>query len=229
MSNGLYEGVERIARHVVNSQATAAIGQVTASHPAGPGAAPPNHAVTVRLRDNGLILPEVPVAVGIMGLAAIPAIDDLVLVVFTEGDFHAPIVAGRIYNPDRPPPEHQDGQVVFRTPAGQAQSDLNLVIETETPTVRLEMPGGLAVSLKAGEALVEVGDMRLTLSGSGNGEALLEAGGASIRLQNGRSMELNAPEITLKADAKIALESAQIEIKGSALVELSGGLVKLNS
>lgn len=229
MSAGFYEGVERIARHVVQSRATSAVGRVVATHGAAPGAMPADHAVDVELRESGLVLPDVPVAVGVLGFAALPAVGDLVLVVFADGDANAPIVAGRLYNPDQPPPEHGDGQLVFRTPAGQAQGDLNLVVEMNEPSIKLELPGGLVLSLTEGEAILQVGDMKLTLSGSGSGEAKLEAGSAMIRLKNGQSIEMSATEIKLKADAKIALESAQIEIKGSGLVDVSGGLVKLNS
>lgn len=228
MSGGLYDGVARIVRHAIRNHATAGIGRVVATQPAGPSAAPPNHAVTVEMRDSGLILPQVPVAVGATGFAAIPALDDLVLVVFADGDMNAPIVAGRIYNPDQPPPQHADGELVFRVPAGQATGDLNLVVTLNQPTITLDMPGGLHLSLKEGEAILQVGDMKLTLTSAGNGEALLEAGSATIRLKNGQSIDVAASEINLKADSKLSLQGAQVEIKGSGTVDISGGTVNLN-
>ena len=228
MSTTLYDGVERVARHVVRNHATAGIGRVVATQPAGAAATPPNHAVTVAMRDSGLILPEVPVAVGAMGFAAMPAIDDLVLVVFTDGDFNAPIVAGRLYNADQPPPQHEDGELVFRSPAGQATGDLNLVVKFADPAITLEMPGGLKLSLQEGEAVLTVGDMKLTLTSAGNGEAVLEAGNATIRMKNGQAIDLSAQEINLKADSKLSLQAAQVEVKGSGTVDISGGTVNLN-
>lgn len=228
MSKALYDSVERIARHTVQKHATSGIGRVVETHPAAAASAPPDHAVSVEMRDTGLVLPEVPVVVGVMGFASIPALDDLVLVVFTDGDFNAPLVVGRIYTPQQQPPEHEDGQLVFRSPAGQASGDLNLVVALQEPSVKLDLPGDLELSLSQGEAILKVGEMKLTLSSSGNGEALLEAGSASIRLKNGQSIELTATEISLKADASLSLEAAQVEIKGSGTVDISGGIVNLN-
>ena len=228
MSKDLYDSVERIARHTVHKHATSGIGRVIATHPGEAGNLPPNHAVSIEMRDTGLVLPEVPVVVGVIGFASIPALDDLVLVVFTDGDFNAPLVVGRIYNSEQQPPEHADGQLVFRSPAGQATGDLNLVVELEQPSVKLDLPGDLELSLSEAEAVLQVGEMKLTLSGSGNGEALLEAGSASMRLKNGQSIELTATEISLKADASLSFEAAQIEIKGSGTVDISGGIVNLN-
>jgi len=228
MSKELYDSVERIARHTVHQHATSGIGRVVATYPAAAANVPPNHAVSVEMRDTGLVLPEVPVVVGVMGFASIPALDDLVLVVFTNGDLNAPLVAGRIYTPEQPPPEHEDGQLVFRSPAGQANGDLNLVVGLEEPSVKLDLPGDLELSLNQGEAILRVGEMKLTLSSAGNGEALLEAGSASMRLKNGQSIELSATEISLKADTSLSLEAAQIEIKGSGTVDISGGIVNLN-
>ncbi len=225
---GLYEGIERVARHVAAGRATAGVGKVVSTHPAGPGSPAPNHAVTVEMRESGLVLPEVPVAVGAMGFAVLPAIDDLVLVVFAEGDFNAPIVAGRLYNADQRPPEHKDDQLVFRLPPGQAKGDLNLVVDMGKPSITLDLPGGLKLTLQEGQAVLEVGKMRLTLSGSGSGEATLEAGRSSIRLKQDQSIALTAQEITLKADTRIAMEAAQIQIKGSGVVEVAGGMLKLN-
>ena len=228
MSKALFDSIERIARHTVNKQATSAIARVVATYPAADGSPAPNHAVSVEMRDTGLVLPEVPVVVGVMGFASIPVIDDLVLVVFTDGDFNAPLVVGRLYNTEQAPPEHDDGQLVFRSPAGQAQGDLNLVVDLQQPTVKLDLPGDLELSLSEGAAILRVGDMKLTLSSSGNGEAQLEAGDVAMRMKNSQSVEITAPEIILKADSKISLEAAQVEINGSATVDISGGVVNLN-
>ena len=228
MSKEFFDSVERIARHTVHKYATSGIGRVVSTYAAAAGTTPANHAVSVEMRDTGLVLPEVPVVVGVMGFASIPALDDLVLVVFTDGDFNAPLVVGQVYNSEQAPPEHADGQLVFRSPAGQATGDLNFVVELEQPSVKLDLPGDLELSLSEGEAVLQVGDMKLTLSGSGNGEALLEAGSASMRLKKGQSIELTATEISLKAETSLKLEAAQVEIKGSGSVDISGGIVNLN-
>ena len=103
-------------------------------------AVPPDHAVTVELRDSGLVLPHVPVAVGALGFAAMPAVDDLVLVVFLDGDPNAPVVVGRLYTDDlAPPPEGKDGELTLGLPAGAAEPDLNLVVDGAEPSITLEL------------------------------------------------------------------------------------------
>ena len=228
MSAHLYNSVERIARHVAQQQTVCGVARVVETHPAGQNSMPANYAATIEMRDTGLVLPEVPIATGVIGFASVPALDEMVLVVFADADLNAPFIVGRIYNPDTLPPENTDGQLVFRTPPGQAQGDMNLVVEIDQPSVQLDMPGDLAVSLSEGQAQIRVGEMKLTLSSGGGGEALLEAGSASLRIKNGEAIEMAAPKIEIKSDTTFSLEASQIEIKGSATVDISGGVVNLN-
>src|SRR5206468_1941148 len=105
MSAVLFDSISRIARHEAQARAVAGIGKVTDVFTAN-GPQDGDYSVTVQMRDTGLILPKVPVAVGPMGFASIPDVGDLAVVVFMEGDYNAPVVVGRVYQPDIPPPEH---------------------------------------------------------------------------------------------------------------------------
>jgi uncharacterized protein involved in type VI secretion and phage assembly len=180
-----------------------------------------DHAVSVKMRDSALVLPRVPVAVGAMGFAAIPAVDDLVLVVFLDGDVNAPVVAGRVYHPDQEPPPHARDEIVLALPSGSDPPDLNLVVKGAEPSIALAMPGEVTVKVLDAEVHIAVGAMKLIVEGAGGGRATLEAGGSRLVLkQDG--------DVTLEAKGALTLKGAQVEIKGDATVKVQGAQVEIN-
>jgi phage baseplate assembly protein gpV len=175
----------------------------------------------VRLRDSGIILNRVPVAVGVMGFATIPAIDELVVVVFLESDFHSPVVVGRLYHGDQEAPKHKDGQLVLRLPSGASSPDLECEITGDPPAVKLTLPGDVLVEVMKEKITIGVGDIKATLDGAGGGRMELAAGSSKITMKKDG-------DVTLKAAGKLKLEATEIEISGQAKVKVSGGLVEMN-
>jgi uncharacterized protein involved in type VI secretion and phage assembly len=219
VTTGLVDAVARIARHEAAARATAAVGVVTGVHPAD--AARKDHAVTVRLRDTGLVLPNVPIAVGVLGFAAIPAVDDLVLVVFADGDRHAPFVVGRLYHPDADAPEHAEGQAVLRLPAGNGTPTLELVVEGDPPKVELTLPKDVKVEIAEGVVRIAVGDLTASLDSAGGGRVEVAAGGSSVTLKKDG-------DVTVKAAGNLVLEGTEVRVKGSAKVVVQGAMVEIN-
>ncbi len=224
MSDALYESIARIARHESGARAIAGIGKVTNVFPAdGPT---PDYAVTVELRDQGLVLPRVPVAAGMLGTAAIPAVDELVVVLFMDGDYNAPVVVGRLYHPDQNPPEHKEGQLVLALPSGSDDPALKFVLEGDKPSIKLELtstPVSLEIVDKKVEIILGQGsdEIHVSLQTSGGGRAEIAAGQSKITLKNNG-------DITVSAGGKLKLEGTEIEIAGSAKVKVSGGQVEIN-
>lgn len=223
----LYESIARIARHEAGARAVAGVGRVADVFPAPEGGAQPDHAVSVEMRDSGLVLPRVPVAVGALGSAAIPAVGDLVVLLFVEGDYNAPVVVGRLYHPDQEPPQHEEGEIVLRLPSGASEPNLNLVISGQQPSLRLELPGDVLLEAVEEKVLVRVGpdqqeeNMRVSVDGAGGGRAEIAAGNSKITLKkNG--------DISISASGKLKLEATEVEISGSAKVEVSGAQVEIN-
>lgn len=219
MNTALYESIARIARHEGNARPVAAIGRVVDLFP--PSASSPDYAVSVELRDTGLVLPRVPVAVGMMGFAAIPAAEDLVVVLFAEGDYHAPVVVGRLYQPDIAPPEHKDGEMVLRLPPGKSEPDIDLTVVGEKPSITLKLPGDVIVEIVKEKVAIQVGDMKMELRAAGGGAAELAAGGSTITLKKDG-------DVTISAGGNMKLEANEIEISGSAKVKISGAQVDVN-
>lgn len=221
MSTALYDSISRIARHEAQARAIAAVGKVVDAFPAPAGAPYPDHAVTVELRDSGLVLPRVPIAIGLMGFAALPAVGDLVVVLFLEGDHNAPVVVGRLYHPDLNPPEHDAGQVRLHLPAGTSDPKLKLEVIGDDPVLRCQMPQNVSLEVTPEKVLAQVGEIQLSLEISGGGRAELAAGSSTITLkQDG--------DISIKAAGKLTLEGTEVEVSGSASVKIQGAQVEVN-
>lgn len=218
-ATALFSSISRIARHEASARPIASVGKVTGIHPNE--AAPADHAVSVQLRDSGIILNRVPIAVGAMGFAAIPAVDDLVVIVFLEGDYHSPVVVGRLYHPDQEPPKHKDGQMVLRLPSGAATPDLECEITGDPPAVKLTLPGDVLIEIVKEKIIVGVGEIKATLDGAGGGRMELAAGSSKITMKKDG-------DVTVKAAGKLKLEATEIEIAGQAKVKVSGGVVEMN-
>ncbi len=215
----LYEGIARIARHEVAARPVAAAGKVTSVFPND--GTTPDHAVSITLRESGLTLPRVPVTVSALGSASIPAVGDLVVVTFLEGDFNAPVVVGRLYHPDQQPPQHDAGQIVLRLPSGSSNPDLNCEIASDPVSVLLTLPGDVKLEVKEDNVTVAVGQIKLTLSASGGGRLVAEAGSTSITLKEDG-------DVSVKTQGNLALEATEIDIKAQAKVRIQGALVEIN-
>lgn len=218
-ATALFSSMSRIARHEAAARPVASVGKVTGIFPNQ--GAPPDHAVSVQLRDSGIILNRVPVAVGAMGFAAIPAVDDLVVVTFLEGDFHSPVVVGRLYHPAQEAPKHQDGQLVLRLPSGASAPDLQCEITGDPPAVKLTLPGDVVIEVVKEKITLVVGDIKATLDGAGGGRLELAAGSSKITMKKDG-------DILVKAAGNLKLEATEIEISGQAKVKVSGGVVEMN-
>lgn len=215
----LFDSIARIARHEAEARPVAAAGVVTSVF-AHDGAAP-DHAVSVRLRDSGLVLPRVPVAVGALGFAAIPAIDDLVVVTFLEQDYNAPVVVGRLYHPDQDPPKHKPGQWVLRLPSGASEPDLQCELAGDPASIQITLPGDVKLLLEKEKISLEVGELKCQIEAAGGGRLTASAGGASITLKQDA-------DITVKTSGKVKLEGAEVEIAAQSKVKIQGALVEIN-
>jgi phage baseplate assembly protein gpV len=211
MSSALFDSIARIARHETNARATAGVGKVTSIYPADGVAA--DYAATVEMRDSGLVLPRVPVAAGVLGAAAIPAVGELVVVVFMDGDYNAPVIVGRLYHPD----QNLFKQIVLALPSGAEDPNLTLEVDGTKPSVRLELPGSeVRIDIVEKEILIQVGEVAVTVQGSGGGRAEIAAGGSKITLKKDGDITIAA------SSSKLTLKANEIEIAGSSRVKISG-------
>lgn len=222
------ELIGTVARHEVGRLRVCELGVVKAVF--GRGGGDDDHACSVELRDTGVVLPRVAIAVGACGAAALPAPGDLVVVVFAGGDVHAPVVVARLYHDGLAPPEHGPGQVVLRLPPGEDDPKARVDVVAEAPSagdrrleVTLDGDSPLSFRFGQGELVAKVGDVTFSLRqpGGSKGEAVVQAGDATITL-NGSG------DLTLETPGTLKLKGAQVEVQGDTTVKINGQTVELN-
>ncbi len=219
MTELLYDAIARIARHEEAARTWAALAVVTEVHTSV--LAGDDHAVTVTLRDSGVVVPRIPIAVGALGVVATPAVDDLVLVVFADGDPHAGVVVGRLHHRALAPPAHSAGQLVLALPPGDSSPAITGLADPATPEVTLTV-GDTVVEITGKKATVTIGDATLTVDGNSPAGITLGSGQATVTLSGNGDLTLEASRnLTLKAGANLVVE-------GQGKVTISGGVVEVN-
>ncbi len=139
-----------IVRHELEALRLPELGVVTEVFPGSSGG-DGNHQANVRLQGSGLEVQRAAVAVGRLGLAALPRVGELVVVAFLGGDLNAAVVLGSLYDEKIQPPEAGPLEVVYQPPDEE---------ESGLRRFHLELPGGLVLTVEDESVLVEAGDTR---------------------------------------------------------------------
>lgn len=216
MNVDLLPDLRRLIREEVQALRSAELAIVQDQHPHGSDGDTDNYAVTVRLRDTGIVLSHVPVATGRLGMVAIPPVGALVLVQFIAGDIHAPVVTGTFYTDEDRPPVNADGQVIWSLPASAGPSD----------AVRLEVSSAdqRAIVLKVGDAVtVELKDHDPAVS--------IDVGGnAQLTIESDGTVTINSAQaLTVKASSELTVESqGNMELKAAGTMTIKGSVINLN-
>jgi phage baseplate assembly protein gpV len=207
MTLTLYETVQRIVQEELGRVRTAELAVVQEQHPHADDSDKDNYACTVRLRDSGIVLEQVPVATSRVGHVSIPAVDDLVLVQFVGGDINAPIITGRLYNDEDRPPVNGDGQAITHLPLGAEDSDA-VHIELHSGEKRelvVKLGSGVEINVRDDDPVVElkVDGGKLTLQVDRDGAVSLESQG---------NVELKGNEISIEAQSQLNLKGSTVNI-----------------
>ncbi len=220
MSAALFDSIARIARHESESRAMAGVGVVTETH-SGIGG-DNDYAVNLKMRDSGLVLKQVPVASGLLGVVAMPEPGDLVVVVFMDGDYHAPVVVGRLYHPELNPPAHGGDELVMSFPAGEAEAATHLSVgRGSEASIRLTLGDEFTLEMTSDTATLTLGDMKLEITGKSGGRAELAAGDSKITMKN-------SGDVSISSKTKLVLEGNEIHINGQSKVVIKGGQIDIN-
>lgn len=219
------QSLRRIARHEV-MQRNATCLAVVKSVQGGPD----DHSCTVELRETGIVLPKVPIAVGFMGFVSLPAEGDLVVVLFLGGDLHAPVIAGRLYTQKLKSPEHGPGELVVHLPP-TAEKDKCAELRVKTPDdgtrmLTLTLDGDVKVGITVGDEglLFETGDVKIELkqTSASDGALTVTVGKAKM------SFDAQAGDIAIETSGKLTLKGQSVEISGDTSVKVAGQTIDLN-
>lgn len=216
--------IRQIARHEAMQRSSAYLGVVKSVQ-----GGPDDHACTVELRESLIVLPNVPIAVGFMGFAALPAIGDLVVVVFLGGDLHAPVVVGRLYTQDLQSPKHGSGELVVQLPV-DADSDKRIELRIVTPgdgsrALSLVLDGNVKVSIDIDNDGIKLtaGEATLTLSQTSSSDGKVE-----IKVGDAKMTFAKSGDVALETTGKLSLKGNSVEISGDASVKVAGQTLELN-
>lgn len=186
-----------------------------------------------RKQHNGELveLKSVAVMTPYIGLTCIPNVGDLVLINFIEGNIHAPIIVGRLYNDQHRPPLNKKNE--FQIQHSKKDGD---TIESGG-TIKIDADGEITLSSKNGEILLVVNDEKIALSND-KMNLTMDFSDDKISLVSNKDLELKAPngdllieakQINMKSSSGMELESgSSTDIKAAAAMTLKGASVDIN-
>ncbi len=226
--------LQQIIRHEMRALRITELGVVEAVYPHSSASDNDNYGCDVRLKNSGLLLKRVPIATSHIGTAAIPNIDDLVLVAFDKGDVNQPIVIGRLYNDADRPPLNNPNEVIFRLPLAEADDKSimaairNLQGSSEPREIIAEMPPQITVRISDGAVRATAGDSEMVIDQPNNsgGKVTVVSGRTKITMNQDGDISVEAAgNMTLKANGNMTLDAQQnINIKAGLNATMEGGL-----
>jgi len=208
--------LRRLIREEIQALRTAELAVVQAQHAHESDSDTDNYALSVRLRDTGIVLGRVPVATGRLGSVAIPPVGALVLVQFIGGDVNAPIITGTLYNDEDRPPINADGQVIWNLPADAAPDDaLRIEVSSaQEKSIVLKLASAVTVELRDSDPAVNIdvgGNARLSIASDG-----------SVKIESAQSLTLET-----SSDLKVEAQG-NVDLKAGGTMTLKGSVINLN-
>lgn len=167
--------------------------------------------VNVRLNASALELQQVPVAMGRLGLSALPQAGNLVIIGFLGGDLDQAVLLGVLHDAAHPPPDAKPAEVVYRVP-DEGDDALR--------RLHLELPSGHTLTLKDSELTITLGSSKVSIAADGaitieaGGDMTLKAAGA-LNLEGGSGATLKAPQVTVQGDGSATLKGGTVSIAGT--------------
>ena len=162
-----------------------------------------NHQVNVRLRETGVELQHVPVAVPRLGLSFMPNVDDLVLVVFVNDDINAPVVVGSVYDENVSPPVGKAAELVYM-PADPDDSSIR--------RLHFELGNGSLITVDDDKLTIKLARTELVINSDGDisikGDAKLE-----VKAQSDITFEASG-NLELKAQGNVKINGAAVDVEG---------------
>jgi uncharacterized protein involved in type VI secretion and phage assembly len=205
MTSGIVPALQAVVRDELATQRGAELGIVTQVYTNEGGSGDTNLAVNLRVRGSALELQHVPVAVGRLGLSAVPRVGDLAVVVFVGGDLNGPVVLGFLYDEQTRPPDGKASELVYKVPDDAADDDRR---------IEVQLPSGNTLTLQDKKLTVTMGGTTLTVEA--DGAITLDAAG-DLKLKAGGAVSIEAgTDAKLKAGTSVTVEGAtEAKLKGA--------------
>ena len=171
------------------------------------------------------------------GLAAIPAVDDEVVVAFEHGDFSHPFVLGGLWNGKHKVPEEAKASAGEEPLVRAWRSRTGHFIamhDTSDKKIQIKTAGGYTITLDDKNKNITIsgpGKLKITMDQDitveGKANISVRATG-DISLEATKNLTLKGTQVTLEGTAKATVKAPNVSVDGSAMTEVKGGLVKIN-
>ena len=210
--DNMVEVIRKIVASEIRKLRIAELGVVTSIFPHSSDSDKDNYECNVKLKYRDLELRKVPVATQHIGLANIPNVGDLVLVTFVNGEINAPVVIGRLYTDEDRPPVNKEEEIVYTLSKGSG--------------LRMEFPGGMALSVTDDDVSVEAG--RTTLKLSRDGDVTIESS-AKINVGATGDMSFNAANVKIESKGNMEIKAgATAKVEATGTLSIKGAMVNIN-
>lgn len=225
--------IQEIIRQELRRVRVADMGIVEEVYPHAGASDDDNYGCDVRLKNSGLLLKRVPLAIGHIGTASIPNKGDLVLLVFDKGDVNQPIIIGRLYNEKQRPPINTTDEVIFRLPLAEADDKTIMGAIRNHPSdsppreIIFEMPPKITVRVTDGTVRATAGktEMKLDQPGGSGGTVTVFAGSTKITMnQDGDITVEAAANMSLKANGDLKIEATNVKIESQVNTDIKAGM-----
>jgi uncharacterized protein involved in type VI secretion and phage assembly len=237
----IVETMKIVAQRELHKLRLPTLGVVTSIFPHSSAGDKDNYECNVRMKNTELELRKVPIATQCIGLAGIPRVGDLVIIVFINGDINAPIVVGRLYNDEDRPPLNMAEEIVY-VPRYEANAKVRRIylefpqkmifritddevdIKAGETKVIITRDGDVVIESKANVNVVADGDATLKSKGKMTilGESIEIESDKDLKLKSGSDMKVNSG-----ASAEIK-SSAEMKVEASANMKIKGATVNIN-
>ncbi len=218
--NELFHIFRAMVRDELRAHRTGDTAVVTANAPHAEGDAH-NHECDVTLRHGGLALTRVPIATPHVGMVSPPRVGDVVLVTYVDGDPNRPIITGRLYSDEAPPPVHEDGELWLSMPPEHKtqvafKKDGSLLIAAGKTTITVALDGAVTLTGEADLQLTVKGDAKVKADGNVEvtcADAKIKASG-NIDLGDGGDGVITTGSHKCYITGKALVGSATVKAKG---------------
>ena len=211
--------VQAVVRDELAALRVAEIGVVTDVFPHADEADRDNYACSVRLRDTGLELDQVPVATQRIGFSHIPNVDDLVLVSFVGGTLGGAVITGRLYNDVDRPPVASPRECVYESP-DDAESGLRRLSVT--------LPNSNTLLVDDDKVVLSMGETTITINNGGdvqidsNAKVVINStGNTEVTSQGDITLDATG-SLSLKAQGDVSVEGMSVAVKAQTTAQVEG-------
>lgn len=224
----LGESLAALARHELDKRSFCELARVTSTFPGSEEN--DGQTVSIQLKDSGLAIPRVPVAVGLTGVGALPREGDVVVVLFPRGELASPIVVAQVYTDQRRPPKFERDEIKLVWPGEvddpetkAVQVSVKVVDDARTLALTLGGDKDASLTLEDGTLTLVAGKVKLVLSHSSasDGRVELSAGSTKIVLEQDG-------DLSLETSGKLKLKGSEVAIEGDTSVKVNGQTVEIN-